>query len=102
MALPAFDRLFDRVRVEVPPTTDNAQGLVAWGSAYILEALVEVVQATREPAYAEKFIRVAGDVIAVRDDKHNRRDVFRNKVLPAWGCVAYTRESTTCGRCTRA
>ncbi len=85
-----FDTLFDRVRLEIPPTADNAQGIVAWGSAYILEALVEVVQATHEPAYAEKFIRVAEDVIAVRDDRHNRRDAIRDKVLPAWGCVAYT------------
>ncbi len=85
-----LDGLFDRVRLEIPPTADNAQGIVAWGSAYILEALAEAVQATHEPAFAEKFIRVAEDVIAVRDDKHNRRDVIRNKILPAWGCVAYT------------
>jgi len=85
-----FDKTFDLVRSEIPPTADNAQGVVAWGSAYILEALAEVVQATHDPRYAEKFVRVAEDVIAVRDDKHGRRDVVRDRVLPAWGCVAYT------------
>ncbi len=85
-----FDTLFDRVRQEIPPTADNLKGIVAWGSAYILEALAEMVQTTHDPDYAAKFIRAARDVIAVRDDKHNRRDVIRDKVLPAWGCVAYT------------
>lgn len=85
-----FDALFDRVCRDIPPTSDNLKGLVAWGSAYMLEALAEVVQSTHDPVYAEKFIRLASDVSAVRDDRHQRRDVFRDKILPAWGCIAYT------------
>ncbi len=86
-----FDQELKRVRSESPQPVDNAQGAVAWGYAYILEALAEAVQATQQPRYAEQFVRVADTVIAARDDQHNRRDEVRGQVLPAWGSIKYTK-----------
>jgi hypothetical protein len=87
-----FDKELARILSERPQRADNAQGMIAWGYAYTLEALAEMVQATREPRYAEQFVRVADEVIATRDDKHNRRDEIRGKALPAWGSVKYSND----------
>jgi hypothetical protein len=68
----------------------NDQGGIAWGTSYQLAALAEMLDATRDPKYADLFVKLAQQVADARDDRHERRDVIRDKILPAWGSTKYS------------
>jgi hypothetical protein len=68
----------------------NEQGEIAWGTSYHLTALLEMMRATGDTAYASRFVRLADAVVAARDDLHSRRDTLRQKVLKAWGSTKYS------------
>ncbi|HPU35033.1 MAG TPA: hypothetical protein PK184_20255 [Phycisphaerae bacterium] len=85
-----FQEKLQRAKAASPRPLTNEQGTIAWGHAYILEGLVEMLQATREPWYAQQFLEVADEIIAARDDKRGLRDEIRGRILPAWGSRKYT------------
>ena len=87
---PRFDEELQRARSLSPTPVTNEQGAIAWGYAYVLEGLVEMLQATHQARYAEEFLKTADLVVAARDDNHDRRDEIRGRVLPAWGSRKYT------------
>jgi len=88
---PQFDRLIaQRIDAALAEPITNAQGRIAWGDSYSLAALAEMLDATRDPRYAEWFVKLANHVADARDDRHGRRDEYRNRIVPAWGSSKYT------------
>jgi len=86
-----FDRLIaQRVDAALAEPLTNARGRIAWGDSYTLAALAEMLDATRDPRYAAAFVKLADHVADARDDRHGRRDEYRNRVVPAWGSSKYT------------
>lgn len=86
-----FDALLGRqVEAATKEPLTNESGGIAWGWSYQLAALAEMLDATRDPKYAEWFVKVADQVVAARDDRHNRRDEYRGRVVPAWGSSRYS------------
>ncbi|MBN1492468.1 MAG: hypothetical protein JXA69_21325 [Phycisphaerae bacterium] len=71
-----------------PPKT--VTGRMAWKEAYTLAALAEMLEATRDVRYAELFVKLADWAAAARDDRQNRRDVVRGRIMPAWGSAHYS------------
>jgi hypothetical protein len=87
-----FDKLIvPEVESTIAKPGDNLQGKLAWNKSYYLAAIVEMLDATRDPKYAESFIKLGRWMADARDDQHGRRDVFRKRVVPAWGSTKYTK-----------
>jgi hypothetical protein len=68
----------------------NEGGNLAWGEAYILEAVLDVYKATRDPWFLDKVVEHVDLVLAKRDDKRGKTDLIRGRVMPGWGCENYT------------
>lgn len=71
------------------PVTDQG-GEIAWGTSYQLSALVEMLDATRDPKYAQLIVKLSDWIAKSRDDQHGRRDEVRNKVVAAWSSTNYS------------
>jgi hypothetical protein len=69
----------------------NAQGQLAWQVAFQMTALAEMLEATRDTAYAGQLVRLADAVAAERDDLHDRADELRHHVLKGWGARKYSK-----------
>ncbi len=86
-----FDRqVTQAVDAALAGPVTNDQGGIAWGHSYVLAALAEMLDATREARYAELFMRLGNAIIAARDDRHERIDVLRERVVKGWGSTKYT------------
>ncbi|HSW43983.1 MAG TPA: hypothetical protein VLM89_00235 [Phycisphaerae bacterium] len=86
-----FDQQFlPQIRQSLSQPIDNGSGGIAWGHSYQLAALVEMLEATADPKYAEAFVELAKAVIQARDDRHDRQDQLRNRVVKGWGSVKYS------------
>lgn len=72
------------------PVTDQG-GEIAWGESYQLAALVEMLDATREPKYAELVVKLSDWIANSRDDRRGLRDEVRDQVVPAWGSTNYSK-----------
>lgn len=90
-ALRQFDAMVDpAIAQALAGPGSNDQGGIAWGQAYVLQGLAEVLEATRDPGYADRFVRLADWALAARDDRHGRRDEVRGRVVKAWSSTKYT------------
>lgn len=96
-----------RAVFDVLDTYDNGQqlltgsaaanpGTLAWGESYLLMSYVRMYEATGETKYLDKFVGRFRAVLSLRDDKKERRDVLRNRVMPAWGTGDYTNGKWSC------
>ncbi len=86
-----FDREFlPQVDQALGRPITNAEGGIAWGHSYMLSALVEMFDATGDPKYADAFVKLGRAVAEARDDKHNRKDEIRNRIVKGWGSVKYS------------
>ena len=65
-------------------------GEIAWGESYQLEALVTMLDATRDPKYAELAVKLSDWIVKSRDDRQGLRDEFRDKVVTAWSSTNYS------------
>jgi len=65
-------------------------GEIAWGESYQLEALVTMLDATRDSRYAELAIKLGDWIARSRDDRQGLRDEFRDKVVTAWSSTNYS------------
>lgn len=72
------------------PATDQG-GEIAWGESYQLAALVEMLDATRDPKYAALAVKLSDWIAKSRDDRQNLRDEFRDKVVTAWSSTNYSK-----------
>lgn len=86
-----FDQLVAaQTEAAIRAPAGNDQGNLAWGESYLLHALAQMLETTRDPRHADLFVRLADWAIAGRDDKHGRRDEYRQRVLKAWSSTKYT------------
>ena len=72
------------------PVTDQG-GEIAWGESYQLAALVEMLDANRDPRYAQWIVKLSDWIAKSRDDRSGLRDEVRNRVMPAWGSTNYSK-----------
>lgn len=89
-----FDQLvFPAVEKAVrQPVTDQG-GEIAWGESYQLAALVEMLDATRDPKYAELIVKLSGWIAKSRDDRQGLRDELRGRIVTAWSSTNYSKGS---------
>ena len=76
---------FDADYAASPPQAglDNEAGGLAWGTSYIMNALVRMYEATCDPAYLEELARVGLDVLAQRDSVRGVTD-YLGRSGPVW------------------
>ncbi|TWE12012.1 hypothetical protein BKA23_0808 [Rudaeicoccus suwonensis] len=83
----SFDQLLLQLEQQEPelfaPTADATDGMVAWGTSYVLQALNERFLRTGRTDYADLFVQVADCVLNIRDSVLQRRD-WTGKALPIW------------------
>jgi len=84
------DVIMPQIQQSLENPVTNDQGSIAWGRSYQLAALAEMLSATRDPKYADVFIKLGRQVADARDHRHQRRDLIRDKVLAAWGSTKYS------------
>ncbi len=82
--------VFPVVPAETARAGTNLGGNIAWGPAYQMAALVEMLNVTRDSKYAEQFVRLGDWVAAARDDRHALRDEVRGGSFPAWSTTGYS------------
>ena len=75
--------------VRQPPTSRG--GEIAWGESYHLAALVEMLDATRDPKYAELIVKLSDWITRSRDDRQRQRDEIRAQVVAAWSSTNYSK-----------
>ncbi len=71
------------------PNTDNK--LLAWAESYVLMSFVSAYEGTQDIAYLDRVFEHAAIIMANRDDRQNRKDEIRGKIMPAWSTGAYTK-----------
>jgi hypothetical protein len=92
---PALRERFDQIIIPAvekavrQPITQQG-GEIAWGESYQLAALVEMLDATRDPKYAELAVKLSDWIAKSRDDRQALRDEFRDKVVSAWSSTNYS------------
>lgn len=87
-----FDRLLlPAVEQAVRQPTTQQGGEIAWGESYQLAALVEMLDATRDPKYAAKAVALSDWIARSRDDRQGLRDELRDQVVTAWSSTNYSR-----------
>jgi hypothetical protein len=74
------------------PTTDQG-GEIAWSESYQLAALVEMLDATRDPKCADAIVKLSDWVAKSRDDRQGLRDEVRGKTGTAWSSTNYSKGS---------
>jgi hypothetical protein len=92
------ERLAQEFRRLVVPAVEKALsqpppeqgGEIAWGESYLLSSLVEMVSATSDNTYAGLAVKLSDWISKSRDDRHNRTDEIRGKVMPAWSSTNYS------------
>jgi len=72
------------------PVTDQG-GQIAWGESYQLSALVEMLDATRDPKYAPLIVKLSDWIAKSRDDRQGLRDEVRGQVVTAWSSTNYSK-----------
>lgn len=72
------------------PVTDQG-GQIAWGESYQLSALVEMLDATRDPKYAPLIVKLSDWIAKSRDDRQGLRDEVRGHVVTAWTSTNYSK-----------
>jgi len=72
------------------PATDQG-GELAWGESYQLAALVEMLDATRDPKYAPLIVELSDWMAKSRDDRQGLRDEVRGRVVTAWSSTNYSK-----------
>lgn len=67
----------------------NTHGTLAWGESYIMMSFIEMYEATEDSFFLNKFMEHCNAVLSHRDDVMGFTDVYREKVMPAWGSGSY-------------
>jgi hypothetical protein len=87
----ALRERFDRVIITAERLPATRQGgEIAWGESYQLSALVEMLDATRDPKYADLIVKLSEWIANSRDDRQGWRDAFRDQVVTAWSSTNYS------------
>ncbi len=68
----------------------NEKGNLAWGESYILNAYLDMYEATKNVYYLRKFTEHADRVIANTDNERGEKD-YIGRSLVGWGSTKYSR-----------
>ena len=93
------EKVFNELAAKQPDTTwiKNASGgSLGWSESYRLMAFVGMYEATGNTKYINEAIQRMNAVLEARDDRHQRVDEYRNKIMPAWGSDIYTKGKWYC------
>ncbi|OYN89533.1 hypothetical protein [Parenemella sanctibonifatiensis] len=76
---------FDSAYAASPPRDDlnNETGGLAWGTSYLMNALVRMYEATCDPSYVQELARVGRNVLAQRDSDRGVTD-YLGRSGPVW------------------
>ncbi|MBE0603187.1 MAG: hypothetical protein IH611_06105 [Deltaproteobacteria bacterium] len=69
---------------------NNASGTLAWAESYLLEAYLDMYEATKDNAYLDKFVRQAERVSGATDKARGTKD-YRGVSLNGWSSTKYSR-----------
>lgn len=69
------------------PTADSSDGLLQWGTSYLLQALELRCRTTGDRRYADELVAVADQVLTLTDEALNRRD-WRGRRQPVWSVAS--------------
>jgi len=97
---PGLDRIareavggFQRVVSRLDPagkSTSADSATLAWDESEILLAYVSYAESTGDRTFLVRAMEHIDRILANRDDRHKRRDMIRNRILPAWSTSRYT------------
>ena len=85
-----FDALEAASAVERWKTYTNEHGNLAWGTSYLLDAYLDMLEATRDRRYLDKFT-VFADALAERTDAERGLTDYKGRKRVGWGAVSYSR-----------
>lgn len=78
-------------RLSTAGKSDSADAAVlAWEESNLLLAYVSFAESAGDRVFLVRAMEHIDRILANRDDRHKRRDMIRNKVLPAWSTSRYT------------
>lgn len=87
-----FWRKYERDRDDIEKKWKEENGgrawagdYLAWKESFLESALVDMFVATRDERFLDELVSRVDTVFSLRDDRIDRRDEVRGKVLPAWG-----------------
>lgn len=63
---------------------------LAWEESEILLAYISYAESTGDRVFLTRAMEHIDRILANRDDRHKRKDMIRNKFLPAWSTSRYT------------
>lgn len=72
--------------------SNNDNGNFSWAQSYLLEAYLDMYEATKDIKYIKKFIEQSDNVIDRTDRARNLRD-YRGRSLLAWSTTKYSRNN---------
>lgn len=61
----------------------NEAGSLAWGTAYVMNSLVRMYEATCDPRYVDELARIGADLLAQRDSVRGVTD-YQGRSGPVW------------------
>lgn len=87
----AFDQAFGALTAggHLGPTTNNDNGDLAWGQAYLCQALLRAFESTLNTKYLDDFVRRADWMVAQTDKARGVTD-FQRRSGPVWRSNANT------------
>jgi hypothetical protein len=80
----------ESVDVERFKSQTNEGGWLAWQTAYLLEAYLDMYESTRDHGYLRKFLEMA-EAVAERTDARRGLADYKGKRRNGWGAVKYSR-----------
>ncbi|MFA6243695.1 MAG: hypothetical protein WC655_22320 [Candidatus Hydrogenedentales bacterium] len=88
-----YDELYmgDELHKTIAAQSNNDQSALAWGLTYRMRSLNTMYRATRDPKYLEANLEAARAVVAMRDDKRDKK-LWTGEIAKAWGCELYATE----------
>jgi hypothetical protein len=78
------------VDVEKWKAYTNEDGSLAWGTSYLLEAYLDMYEATRNRGYLDKFMILA-DALTKRTDIQRDLADYKGRKRVGWGAVKYSK-----------
>ena len=84
---------FKRIVSRLDPAGESKSAdsaTLAWDESGILLAYVSYAESTGDRTFLVRAMEHIDRVLANRDDRHKRRDMIRNRILPAWSTSRYT------------
>ncbi len=91
----AFNELFKKLPPDAKSTDPDATTL-AWTTSYILMSVIAYYQYSRDEVWIERLVNWIDNMMLTRNSVTGKKDVVRDKILPAWSSGHYTEGKNYC------